>query len=177
MTQSRVLISLVVVAIVAIVGFVAVQPGKTDTVVNTDTQQNNEQPSEQPTGKKKAFSVFMKEGGSYKCTVHQYVGDTDTTGTVYLNDGLLRGEYSTAVQGKNIDATVIVRDGFAYTWTSMAPTMGFKSKVVENTETGSTGTTGTYSYNTDQIGDYDCQPWTADNSKFVVPTSMTFREV
>ncbi len=160
--------------IIAIAGFVALQPGKTDTVVNTTPEQ---QETQQPTGKKMAFSQFMKQGGSYKCIVRQYVNDTDTQGTVYLNDGLMRGEYSTAVQGQNIDATIIVRDGFAHTWTSMSPTMGFKSKIVEDPETGSTGTAGTYSYNADQIGEYDCQPWTADASLFVLPAGITFKVV
>lgn len=164
----------VAVLIIAILGYVAVQPGKTDTVVNTTPEP---QETQQPDGKKMAFSQFMKQGGSYQCTVRQYVNDIDTEGTVYLNDGLMRGEYSTTVQGKNIDATIIVRDGFAHTWTSMAPTMGFKSKIVEDPETGSAGTTGTYSYNADQIGDYDCQPWTADASLFVLPSEVTFREV
>jgi hypothetical protein len=174
MTQSKIITSLAVVAVLVLVGFVAFWPGKIDTVVNTDSEQAAQQ--EQQDGKKKAFSEFLKEGGTYKCTVHQYVNDTDTTGTAYIHDGMIRGEYATSVQGRSIEATVIVRDGYAHSWTSMAPTMGFRSKVETDPETGATGTTGTYSYNTDQIGDYDCQPWTADSSKFELPAGVTFRE-
>ncbi len=173
MTQSKILIAAVAVAILGTIGYVAIQPGKTETVVN----ETPEQRASQPTGKKMAFSQFIKEGGTYKCIVHQSVSGTDTTGTTYLHQGMIRGEYSTSIQNMNIDATVIVRDGYAHSWTSIAPTMGFKSKVVTDEATGSLGTTGTYSYNTDQIGDYDCQPWTADVSLFELPTGITFKEV
>lgn len=179
MTHTKTITIAVAILIVAILGYVALQPGKTDTVVNTapGPQGTDQQETEQSAGKKMAFSQFMKQGGSYKCTVYQYVNDSSTQGIVYLNDGLMRGEYSTTVQGKNIDATVIVRDGYAHTWTSMSSTMGFKSKIVEDPETGSAGTTGTYSYSADQIGDYDCQPWTADASLFVLPAEVSFKEV
>ncbi len=132
-----------------------------------------------PNDKKMAFSEFLKTGGSYKCTVHQYVGDVNIIGQAYISDGLIRGEYNTKAQGMNIDATMIVRDGYTYTWSSVAPGMGFKVKVVENdgSDNGDVSTVGTYSFNAEQIGDYDCKDWNLDESKFVVPTTITFKEL
>ncbi len=129
-----------------------------------------------PSGKKMAFASFVKQGGSYQCTVHQYVNDTDTVGDVYLDNGKIRGEFKTTYNGMNIDTSFIVRDGYTYTWTSAMPTMGFKAPVVDSETTGSADTSGTYSWNNDQIGDYDCKAWAADQSKFAIPTSVKFTE-
>ncbi len=141
------------------------QPGQTQ---NTNTS-----------GKKMAFSDFAKQGGSYKCTVTQYIdqGMTQSTeGTVYLDGGKIRGEYSTKVQGMSIDTSVIVRDGFAYTWTSMSPT-GYKIAVKDQAGDTNASANGSYSWNDKMIGDYNCESWSADQSKFAVPTSVTFQEI
>lgn len=129
-------------------------------------------------GKKMAFSELIKQGGSYQCTVKQYVNDTESTGTVFLHKDHIRGEFTTAVQGMNIDTTMIVKDGYTYTWTSAMPNKGFKAKAVEVVGGDAVvGTSGTYSFDATQIGDYDCQDWNADDSKFVIPTNVTFTEV
>jgi hypothetical protein len=60
----------------------------------------------------------------------------------------------------------------------MMPTTGFKSEVSADAEgDGSAGTSGDYSFNADQIGDYDCQPWTVDNTKFTLPVGVTFQQI
>lgn len=131
-----------------------------------------------PTGKRMAFSEFIKQGGSYKCTVRQDVGGVQTEGTTYMSGGMIRGEYSTKVQGMDVNSTMIVRDGYTYSWTSMMPNTGFKVKVAANA-TGDTSapTSGSYSFNAEQIGDYNCEAWTADASKFTLPSGVTFQEM
>lgn len=129
-------------------------------------------------GKKMAFSEFVKGSGSYKCTVNQSVEGTDTKGTVYITKGLLRGEFSSQVRGMNVDTTFIVKEGYTYTWTSLMPKFGFKTKIPEKTEGDtSTQTSGSYSFNAEKIGDYDCTAWTLDPSKFIVPSTVTFSEM
>lgn len=144
-------------------------------------QQNQEDSQNQNTetnSKKMAFADFVKQGGSYECTIKQYVAGTETSGTAFIGEGMIRGEYSTQTQGLTVNTSVIVRDGFAYTWTSMAPTMGFKAKVVEDTTTNAaTSISGSYSFNAEQIGDYDCKAWAFDAGKFTLPAGVTFREV
>jgi hypothetical protein len=176
MTHAKTVWLVVGIVAVAIAGYFMFQPG-TMTVENEGGATSTPQVDTSTAGKKKAFSEFMKEGGSYKCTVHQYVNDTDTQGTVYLDSGLVRGEYDTQVQGKNYEGTVVVRDGYAYMWSSMMPGTGFKSKVETDAEGGQEVSSGSYSFNANQIGEYDCQPWTADGSMFEIPADVTFREV
>jgi len=130
-------------------------------------------------GKKMAFSEFIKQNtGSYKCTVDQDIDGSITAGTTYVSDGMIRGEYNTKVQNINVDTTFIVRDGFSYSFTSLAPTMGFKVKITEpKAGDTTTATSGSYSFNAEKIGDYNCEPWTLDASKFTVPTNITFKEI
>jgi hypothetical protein len=131
-----------------------------------------------PAGKKMAFSEFMKQGGSYKCTVNQNIGGTESKGTTYMSEGMVRGEFVTVAQGMSMTASLIVRDGYTHSWTSMMPTMGFKSKVVTSAPSDTEAdTSGTYSFDGNQIGDYDCQPWTPDASMFALPSGTTFTEM
>lgn len=130
-------------------------------------------------GKKMAFSEFIKNGGSYKCTVHQYVGQTDTVGTTYVNSGMVSGKYETKVNGMNIVSNVLVRDGYSYSWNSIMPGTGFKSKVIDTPKDNPVPapTSGSYSFNAEQIGDYDCKPDKVDQALFAIPASITFKEI
>jgi hypothetical protein len=153
---------------------VVVDKNQEDSTTNTEVT-----PEVTPSDKKMAFSQFIATNkGSYECTVNQYVNDIASKGTVYMNQGLIRGDFNTKVSGISIDTSLIVRDGYTYTWSSALPGSGFKSKVVANGNANTnTGTSGQYSFNAEQIGDYDCKVWAFDESKFTLPVSITFREV
>ncbi len=177
------IIASIAVVVVAVVAGVIFKPNdsqvpaesaeKTSTTTVSETTQ-----APAVSGKKMAFSEFIKQGGAYKCTVNQSVAGVDTVGTTYINGGLIRGEYKTQTQGISVTSSLIVRDGYTYSWTSMAPTMGFKAKVVESAavNTGA-AMSASYSWNAEQIGDYSCEAWSADASMFVLPSGVNFREV
>lgn len=128
-------------------------------------------------GKKMAFSQFVKQGGSYECTVKQALSDMENSGTVYMDKGRMRGEFSTIAEGMKVDTSLIVRDDYTYTWSSMMPKTGFKIKVQAEMNNTGAPASGTYSWNADQIGEYDCKAWVVDESKFTLPSGTTFTEV
>jgi hypothetical protein len=165
----------VLVAIVVIVGgFWAVFGAK-----NMDqTSEVSDNTTSVPEEKKMAFSDFIKQGGAYKCSVAQNVGGISTNGITYIDSGRVRGEYTATVQGTKVDSTMILRDGYTYSWSSMMPGQGFKTKVATSA-TGNTSapSSGAYSFNADAIGDYNCEAWSVDESKFTVPTNITFKTV
>ncbi len=184
MTHPKIITGIVVTIAIVVVGYFVYarnSVNQNDIVVPTTQTNNNDIPlgemGEQPSGKKMAFADFMKQGGEYKCTIHQYDGETDTVGTTYLDDGMIRGEYNTKVQGLNIDTTFVMRDGYTYTWNSMMPNTGFKSKVTEVNSNNGANASGSYNFNAEEIGDYDCEAWTPDPSKFIIPTNITFKTV
>ena len=134
---------------------------------------------QEQSGKKMAFSQFMKLNTEpYKCTVSQAFSDMENSGVVYLDGARIRGEFDTIAEGKKMHSSFIMKDGFAYNWSDLYP-MGAKVKVdmsAQNAD-GSTGTSGTYTWNADQIGAYDCVEWQVDESMFVIPTNITFTEL
>ncbi len=131
--------------------------------------------STKPTSKKIAFSEFIKQGGSYKCMVTQTVATMTTMGTVYLDNGKVKAEFEVSVAGQTISTSMIIRDGYSYTWTSNSPTKGFKTKIATGGQgNSSTGTKGTIVWDGSQIGDYSCEPWVAEASMFEIPKTVTF---
>ncbi len=135
-------------------------------------------PQENTSNKKMSFNDFLKQGGSYVCSVNQYVENIESKGTVYIDGENIRGTFSTSVSGMNINSELLVTGGFTYTWSSMMSGVGFKAPV-DMGEGGDSnfGTSGQYSFNAEQIGDYNCEPWNTDKSKFSLPRGITFTEI
>ena len=91
---------------------------------------------------------------------------------------MIRGEYSTKIQNMDVASTIIVRDDYTYSWTSALPNTGFKIKMDANaTGSASVNNPSSYGFNAEQIGDYNCESWIPDLSKFAVPTNITFTEL
>jgi hypothetical protein len=133
--------------------------------------------STNPSGKKMSFDAFIKQGGSYMCTVNQNVEGIESKGTVYVNGGNVRGDFKTSVSGMNIDTMFLTKDGYSYSWSSMMPGKGYKAKVTASGGGTGAGTSGQYSFNAEQIGDYNCEVWAVDSSKFAMPSGVVFTEI
>lgn len=184
--QKITIATLIGIIIIGLGVFLVMKSGKTgneqlENNQNLETELGeNQENTEIPSGKKMAFSQFIKQGGAYQCTVNQYIDSAysaTTQGKVFIADGNIRGDFATTVQGMNIDTSMIVRDGFVYTWTSLA-NMGYKAKETKDAEQGQAiATSGQFGWNSEMIGDYDCDPWTVDASKFTLPANITFQEV
>jgi hypothetical protein len=128
-------------------------------------------------GKKIPFNQFMKKGGSYICAVTQTMATMTTSGTVYLNNGKVKAEFTVAIAGNTINTSMIIRDGYSYTWTSNSPTKGIKTKIAKlETSNASSSSRGTVTWDGSQIGDYNCEAQTVEDSVFALPTTVTFAE-
>ncbi len=128
-------------------------------------------------GKKIPFNEFIKKGGSYKCVVTQTVATMTTNGTVYLNNGKVKAEFTVAIAGNTINTSMIIRDGYSYTWTSNSPTKGIKTKIAKSlVGNASSSPHGTVTWDGSQIGDYNCEAVTVEDSTFALPTTVTFAE-
>ncbi len=171
--MSKTLISVLILGVLVVGGYFAFTANN-----GGEVQNGNGENSSVPDGKKMAFSQFLKQGGSYKCDVSQSVSGVENTGTVYTSNEMIRGEFSTTVQGRTIDSTMVVRDGYAYSWGSALPGTGFKVKTAASVyDTTTAGGSGSYSFNAEQIGDYNCEPWVREESKFTLPADVKFTTV
>lgn len=122
-----------------------------------------------------SFVDFVKKGGDYKCAVTQTVANMTSNGTVYVSNDLVRAEFSTSLAGQTINTTMIARDGYTYTWTSMSQGKGYKAKITQGSSTNTTK--ATYTWNGSQVGEYSCDPWKFDKTKFDLPKGVTFTEM
>jgi uncharacterized protein YodC (DUF2158 family) len=188
MTKKTIL-SIVLSLAVLVGGLYFLQSLQTENQTIENNENNSEEISEEKDdvvesgGKKMAFSQFAKQKGSYKCEVDQYIDagySQKTTGTVFLNDGKIRGDFDISVQGMNLKASLIVKDDFNYAWTSMSP-VGRKVKIDTETEVKDANNVvdhvGSYAWNDELIGDYNCESWSVDNSVFELPAGVQFQEV
>jgi hypothetical protein len=176
--MTKIIMWVVVLGVLAGGGYFLSKGNSTKEVQSTTTETSSGTP-EEATQKKMAFSSFLKnDQGSYQCTVKQYMDDFGSEGIVYVSAGKIRGEFTTVAEGKNLETSIIVDNGYQYVWSS-AMQNGFKMKLPESTTTSTTGasTSGTYSWNAEQIGDYDCTPWTVEQSKFIPPSTIVFTDM
>jgi hypothetical protein len=169
--QKKLIILVILVAVVVGAYFVF---GGSKEVKNEELGNTND---EQPSGKKMAFSQFLKQSGAYKCEVKQYMSDFENSGTMYVSGKNMRGEFSTVAEGRTMTSSFLSRDGYSYTWSSMTPGMGFKIKAETETSNENADINGTYAWSADQIGDYNCENWVVDATKFELPKNVTFQEI
>lgn len=176
--MSKVTIGALVAIVLIVGGYLAFKGNKEVDTINIYNNEGTEVKND--SGKKMAFSQFIKNpGGSYKCEVKQVISDFDTSGTVYVSNGKIKGDYTTIAEGKTMKTSFIMRDGYSYMWGDMMMGSGFKVKIPDVTAATNTNldTSGTYTWNAEQIGDYDCQPWVASEAMFSLPAKVVFKDL
>jgi hypothetical protein len=187
--SQKSLILIVGLVVVVVGGFLflksqsGTQPATTVQDSSTAVTQNKQlepQASADANAKKMAFADFIKQGGAYKCTVSQKVENTDTKATIYTKGDMVSGKYTMEMQGMTMDSSFIVRDGYSYSWSSMMPTKGFKMKIdtaAQPNATANADMSASYAFNASQVGDYNCEAWSGDDSVFALPQTVTFTDV
>ncbi|MEN9881540.1 MAG: hypothetical protein RLZZ308_723 [Candidatus Parcubacteria bacterium] len=131
------------------------------------------------TEKDMSFADLLSKHALYTCTIQQTVLGVTTEGKVYVQKNMIRGEFTTKTQGMEIASSVLTRDGYTYTWSSMSPTTGSKVKTSSQSVVA-TGTqmSASYTWNSSQVGSYSCKEESVvDDVFFVVPNTITFTEI
>ena len=106
--------------------------------------------------------------GSVKCMV-TLDSESSGQGVVYVAGGKMSGDFSAAVNGQAMHAYMINDGSDIYSWTDQA-SQGFKTPVT----TTSSSASASYGVDSSTKAHYSCKPWTADTSKFIPPTSVSF---
>lgn len=175
--QKTIISFVVLIAVILGVYFIVNKDKKPETTPVLNTEVNNTEETPEVNGKKMAFSEFIKQGGSYKCDVKQSLSDFENSGTIYINGAKISGEYSTIAEGMNITSSFVMMDGYTYSWSSALPSMGVKVKMAKPDTSAEAKESATYTWNAEQIGEYNCEAWVVDEAKFKIPTNITFKEV
>jgi hypothetical protein len=128
------------------------------------------------TKKQESFTSILQQGGKQKCSISQPLGQMISTGVVYISSALVRAEFSVTVMNKTINTTMIVRDGYMYSWTSGSPATGTKTKM-PTVESLKQASSTVRTWNGDQVKDYSCEQWLPDEKLFEIPSAVAFKTV
>lgn len=145
--------------------------------LNQNKSANNSTFDTSPTQKQNQTTSLLEllsKGGNQRCTFTTSTEKGMTEGTVYVSGEKMRGDIKTTVDGKTEEISMI-RDGDTnYMWgTSLK--MGIKMTISLD-EFASSDQAGQF-VSPDQKFDYNCAPWTTDNSLFTPPSNVKFTEL
>jgi len=121
------------------------------------------------------FDLIKKEI-PLKCTYTFNSGSAVANGTIFSSGGKMRSEYMVNIGGKEMRQVAVMDGSYVYSWTANDPTIkqGMKIKINPDDQTG---TKNDQVKSMQEEMDYKCLPWLVDNSKFQVPTDITFTDL
>lgn len=129
-------------------------------------------PSNETQQFKGSMQSLMVRGGSWRCDVSVMTEGITTSGTTYVAKGMVRSDFvSNVPQVGNVESHMIMRDNTAYTWSSMTK-QGFKFPIQGGEAQPEVSAEVAAQVN--QEYDYKCTAWPTDESKFVLPSGITF---
>lgn len=117
---------------------------------------------------------LLARSGSYRCTVSQEVAGSETSGTVYVANGQVRGDFVSTTNGEVAATHLIIADNTVYTWLDNVP-IGFKGPIDQSTDQSTKGTDISASVDlVNQALGFDCQAQTVPAEQFALPTNVQF---
>lgn len=137
--------------------------------VPATTEETRETATSSPT----TLSALLASGVSQQCTFTDSSSVGDTSGTVYVASGKIRGDFTAVSAGKAMKTHMISDGTTAYTWVEGMST-GYKAPLSfkqQADEAQAPALDATKSLN------YSCGPWTADQEMFALPPNYTFVDI
>ena len=117
---------------------------------------------------------LLARQGQQTCTFTSTTNNSQSQGTVYIDNGKMRGNFTSAQNGQTVASHMIVKDGSVYVW-SDGIAQGYKMDVSTLTDASSQGSQSVIEA-TAPVG-YNCTTATVDQNVFTLPTDITFNAV
>jgi hypothetical protein len=169
------------IVVILIIGAIAIGAALYLRTLPQFSGQENKTPVAQKESKNNSKStsntlkILLATKTPQKCTYS--VESAATSGTVYVSNGKVRGDYATTVEGKPMSGHVIVSGGYSYVW-SDGNTQGFKMAMNLNEVASISGDienrASSQMPDLNQKVDYNCSAWAADEKLFAPPSDVTF---
>jgi len=174
--QKKTLI-VIIVLIILVVGFLGYSKLAGKTATNpTVTIKTAVQPKKENTATGTLKDLFS-QGLTQKCTI-TYPNNRGT-GIIYFSGKKFSGVFTMIDdKGQAVTGNSISDGTYVYAWSSASPT-GIKlqlNSALENTPTGTTGTTQTAAGNFNEQAKLSCSGWTLDQAKFTPPANIQFHD-
>ena len=115
------------------------------------------------------LSDLSARQGSWQCAFTFAGDDVTSSGTVYISNGRLRGDFVFNISplGQKAETHIIRMNGFQYSW-NLATQTGEKKAVAAGPSGGAAGTSP------DQAYPYHCVQKSVDESLFSLPSGIVF---
>lgn len=124
-----------------------------------------------------SLTALLAKGGSQKCTFSHEESGAGSSGTIYMSSGKMRGDFIAKVQGaQEVQSHMIVDGQTSYVWSDAMP-QGVKMKFDAAATANATDPMAKGNIDPNQKANYDCSYWSADQSKFALPSGVTFMEL
>jgi hypothetical protein len=153
---------------------------------NINTQQQTENTVSSAKGVENftgSFDDLFSLGKDTVCTFHQATGSSTTDGTMYIAAGeqKVRGDFTYAsAQHGTLHGGMISDGTTVYTWSETPQGMFGAKMSIKQMEGGDVQggeTSGSQQYDPTKQVDYNCSPWSIDESKFTLPSNVQFTDM
>lgn len=155
---------------------------------NSQSKSSNEQGSQQaqsnsqPTdaASKGSLLSLLTSGKTQVCTYNADNNSVVINGTIYVADKKMRSDFTSTVNSTTTNAHIIVDTDYSYFWSDNS-TLGIKNAIPKATPTPSETSDAAMQDNSTNTNlneeiTYNCSNWTADDSKFTLPSNITFTD-
>ncbi len=120
----------------------------------------------------RSMKELVASGVSQKCDF--YEPQSETSGTIYVAKGKVRGDFMSETQSGTFVGHMISDGTTVNTWME-GMNQGFKSSFT--TTEGTPAGDSQQGLDPDKKTDYKCSKWSADESKFQLPSGVTFTDM
>lgn len=128
----------------------------------------------QPKTEQASLKSLLGMAGAKKCTFTTTQNDLQAQGTVYVNSGKMRGDFSTSSNNQTMMSHMMVDGQTSYMWVD-GQTTGYKMSLDKLTAPDSAAKERGIDPN--KNFDFSCSDWAVDASQFTTPTNIQFTDV
>lgn len=180
--MNKLIYGFIAVAVIIIAGVGAYFIVGRDTAETSETvveemvseQSDSQRASSEVVTESMSLTDIINEQKNQLCTFTD--SETKGVGTVFIGDRDFRGDFQTDINDKASVTHMIVLDTTdVYVWME-GETQGFKTSMSGLTDLSEFGEETT-AFNINKAVDYECYPWTLDNSQFELPQAVEFRDM
>lgn len=164
-------IAILIIAIVVYAMFV--RGGENNEPLVKEQTQERTEAEVKTEAEKKSLKDLAMSGKPQKCEFKQAVENSESSGTYFISNGKVRGDYSISSRGQNITGHMLMDGSSVYSWTD-SQKQGFRMEVTGETDIN---TNQNQSVNINQQLNYNCEDWRVDESVFALPKDITFKSI
>jgi hypothetical protein len=126
------------------------------------------------TNNPKTLAAMIAAGVPVQCTLAASEANGNMSGTFYVSDKNVRGDYTVNDGGEPMSGHMIVKGDTSYMWFEGAKT-GFKMTAPKG-ETNVNTSAENQQFNPNEEMDFQCGAWVPNPSLFALPSGVTFNE-